>query len=266
MVKKMTRNKILNTLFTAIVMFSSGAAMADAGQPVPKGMYFQDAVTSSADRIHDFHLQLMYIITAITIFVFLLLVYVVLRFNKRANPTPSKVTHHVLLEIIWTVVPVAILIFISVHSFRVLYTNDKIEKPEMTLKITGNQWNWGYEYPDHDGISFTSSMVPEKELKADQVRLLSTDNIVVLPVETNIQILVTASDVIHSWTVPSFGVKIDAVPGRTNETWFRINKPGRYFGQCSEICGKDHAFMPIEIHAVSKADFAAWVEKTKAGN
>lgn len=237
-------------------------ALAD-GVPVDKGYFLQPAATSSAERIHEFHNMLMYIITAIVIFVFVLLAIVVVRFNAKANPTPSKTTHNVLLEVIWTVVPVVILIVIAVPSFKLLYQNDRIEKPEMTLKVTGYQWYWGYEYPDNDGLAFEARMVPDADIKGDQKRLLSTDNVVVLPVETNIAVLVTGNDVIHSWAVPAFGVKIDAVPLRTNETWFRIEKPGVYYGQCSEICGKDHAYMPIEIRAVSKEEFKAWTEKAK---
>lgn len=245
----------------AVVLTFGFSALA--GEPIDGSLNFQPAATSSAQRIHDFHDMLLVIITGIVIFVFVLLAFVVLRFNAKANPNPSKTTHHVLLEIIWTVVPVVILIIIAVPSFKILYQNDKIDTPEMTLKVTGYQWYWGYEYPDHEGITFNSYMVPEADLKDDQKRLLSTDNVVVLPIETNIAVLVTANDVIHSWAVPAFGVKIDAVPMRTNETWFRIEKPGVYYGQCSEICGKDHAYMPIEIHAVTKEEFAAWVEKAK---
>lgn len=241
-------------------MFLSSPVLAQA---VDWGIDLQPSATSSKDRIHEFHNMLMVIITAITIFVLVLLVWVAVRYNKRANPKPSNVTHNVLLEIVWTIVPVVILIIIAVPSFKILYENDKITEPEMTLKITGYQWYWGYEYPDHDGIAFNSYMVPTEELKSDQKRLLSTDNVVVLPVDTDISILVTANDVIHAWAMPAFGIKIDAVPGQTNETWFRIHKPGIYYGQCSEICGKDHAFMPIEIHAVSKEKFKAWVEKAK---
>lgn len=245
----------------AVILTFGFAALASG--PVDMGLGFQPAVTSSAQRIHDFHDMLLVIITGIVIFVFALLVYVVLRYNAKANPNPSKTTHHVLLEIVWTIVPVVILIIIAVPSFKILYQNDRIEQPEMTLKVTGYQWYWGYEYPDQGGISFMSYMIPEKEIKEGQKRLLSTDNVVVLPIETNIAVLVTANDVIHSWAVPAFGVKIDAVPMRTNETWFRIDTPGVYYGQCSEICGKDHAYMPIEIHAVTKEEFAAWVEKAK---
>ncbi len=236
---------------------------AMAGEPIEGGLNLQEAATSSAQRIHDFHDMLLIIITGITLFVLVLLIYVVIRYNKRANPNPSNVTHNVPLEILWTIVPVVILIVIAVPSFKLLYENDRIENPDMTIKITGYQWYWGYEYPDHDGISFNSIMIPDDEIQDGQRRLLSTDNVVYLPIDTNIAILVTANDVIHSWTIPAFGVKMDAIPGRTNETWFRIDKPGTYYGQCSEICGKDHAFMPIEVRAVTKEEFEAWVVKAK---
>ncbi len=254
--------KLWSVLFAiaGAVLFLSSPVLAQA---VDWGMDLQPSATSSKDRIHDFHNMLLVIITAITIFVLVLLIWVVIRYNKRANPKPSNVTHNVLLEIVWTIVPVVILIIIAVPSFKILYENDQITEPEMTLKITGYQWYWGYEYPDHDGIAFNSYMVPTEELTSDQKRLLSTDNVVVLPVDTDISILVTSNDVIHSWAMPAFGIKVDAVPGQTNETWFRIHKPGIYYGQCSEICGKDHAFMPIEIHAVSKEAFKAWIEKAK---
>lgn len=248
------------SLAMSLLLVSGGAF---ASEPLNLGVGLQEAATTSADRAHEFHSLLLYIITGIVLFVTLLLVIVMIRFNAKANPTPSKVTHNVLLEVVWTVVPVVILIVIAVPSFKLLYHNDKLETPEMTLKITGYQWYWGYEYPDHGGIAFNSLMVPENELQSGQRRLLSTDNPVVLPVDTNISILVTGNDVIHSWAVPAFSVKIDAVPGRMNETWFRITKPGVYYGQCSEICGKDHAFMPIEIRAVTKEEFAQWVEQAK---
>lgn len=247
----------------SVALFTAFPSLAN--EPVNYGLGLQPAATTSAERIHDFHNLLLYIITGITLFVFVLLVFVVLRFNRFANKTPSKTTHNVLLEIVWTIIPVVILIVIAVPSFKTLYKNDRIEEPDMVLKVRGNQWYWDYEYPDHGGIAFTSYMVAEEDLKEGQKRLLSTDNVVVLPIETNISVLVTAgeADVIHSWAVPAFGVKIDAIPLRTNETWFRITKPGVYYGQCSEICGKDHAFMPIEIHAVTKEEFEAWVEKAK---
>lgn len=235
-------------------------ALADQ---TPWGIGFQEAATPVAERLHHFHTMVLVIITAITLFVMGLLVWVMVRFNARANPVPSMTTHNVLLEIIWTVVPVVILIIIAVPSFKLLYYMDRTENPDMTLKVTGYQWYWGYEYPDHGGISFTSNMIPQKDIDPSkgQMRLLSTDNPVIVPVDTNIQVIVTAADVLHSFAVPSFGIKADAVPGRLNETWIRVEKPGVYYGQCSEICGTGHGFMPIEVIAVSKEDFAAWVVK-----
>ncbi|HBR69501.1 MAG TPA: cytochrome c oxidase subunit II [Rhodospirillaceae bacterium] len=256
-------------LFPALVIVMLGLwaapALAAEGQPVDWEIGFQPAASSSAERIHDFHNMLLWIITGIVIFVFILLAIVILRFNSKANPKPAQFSHNVLIEVVWTIVPILILIVIVVPSFKLLYTNDRIENPDMTLKVTGYQWYWGYEYPDNDGLNFLSYMVPEKDIDPakGQVRLLSTDNVVVLPVDTNIQILVTAADVIHAFAVPALGVKIDAVPGRLNETWVNISKPGRYFGQCSELCGKDHSYMPIEIHAVSKEEFQQWLITAK---
>lgn len=223
----------------------------------------QNAASPSADHIHNFHDMMLYIITAIVIFVFVLLLWVIIRYNEKANPKPAQFTHNVMIEVIWTLVPVLILIAIAIPSFQMLYFNDRVENPDMTLKVTGRQWYWDYEYPDNDGIAFSSYMIPDAEIKDGQHRLLSTDNIVVLPIDTNIQILVTGGDVIHSWAVPALGVKIDAIPGRHNETWVRIEKPGTYYGQCSELCGKDHAFMPIEIKAVTKEEFENWLVTAK---
>lgn len=224
-------------------------------------MGMQEAATPVAERLHHFHNFLLVIIAGIVVFVFSLLLFVMARFNSRANPTPSQTTHNVLLEIVWTVVPVIILITIAVPSFKLLYYMDRTENPEMTLKVTGYQWYWGYEYPDHGGVSFTSNMVPRTDIDTakGQIRNLSVDNPLVLPVDTDIQVLVTAADVLHSFAVPAFGIKTDAVPGRTNETWIRIEKEGTYYGQCSELCGANHAFMPVEVHAVSKEAFAQWV-------
>lgn len=227
---------------------------------------FQDAATPVADRLHSFHHFLLIIITGIVIFVTILLLYVMVRFRAKANPNPSMTTHNVPLEILWTVVPVLILIAIAIPSFKLLYYVDRTENPEMTLKVTGYQWYWGFEYPDHGGISVTSNMIKDGDIDPakGQIRLLSTDNPIVLPVETNIQVIVTAADVLHSFAMPAFGIKTDAVPGRINETWIRIKEDqvGKvFYGQCSELCGQGHAFMPVEIIAVSKEDFAAWVEK-----
>jgi cytochrome c oxidase subunit II len=249
--------------FPVLLLLALCLAAPAFAAPVDWQLGFQEAASPVAERFHEFHNFLLWIITAITIFVLGLLIYIVLRFNKRANPVPAKFTHNVLIEVIWTAVPVLILIVIIVPSFKLLYYTDRVENPEMTLKVTGNQWNWTYEYPDHESLSFVSYMIPTPELKEGQLRLLSTDNAVVLPVDTTIAVQVTASDVLHSWAVPALGVKVDAVPGRLNESWVRITKPGVYYGQCSELCGKDHAFMPIEIHAVPKEEFDVWLVKAK---
>lgn len=231
---------------------------AQAGAPESWGLSFQEAASPLAERIHDFHDMMLWIIIAIALFVLALLVWVIIRYNHKANPTPKQFTHNVMIEVIWTVIPIIILIVIAIPSFKVLYYNDRAENTEMTLKIVGNQWYWNYEYPDHGNIKFDSYMIPDAEITDDQKRLLSTDTQVVLPVDTNIQLLISAGDVLHSWTIPAFGVKMDAVPGRWNETWVNISKPGIYYGQCSELCGKDHAYMPIEIKAVSKQEFKTW--------
>jgi len=248
-----------------MVVLGLWAYPAFANGPVDWKMGFQPPASSSAERIQDFHHLLLWIITAIVLFVMILMTIVAVRFNAKANPKPAEFSHNILIEILWTAVPVLILIIIVIPSFKILYENDRIESPDMTIKVTGYQWYWGYEYPDQDGLNFLSYMIPEEEIDESkgQKRLLSTDNVVVLPVDTNIQILVTAADVLHAFAVPAFGVKIDAVPGRLNETWVNINKPGTYYGQCSELCGKNHAYMPIEIKAVSKEEFAAWAVEAK---
>lgn len=250
--------------FIGIALLSTAPALA-AGQPVDWGLGLQEAGSPSKEQIIDFHNLLLYIIFGIAAFVLLLLVYVVLRYNRHVNKNPSKVTHNLMLEIVWTVIPIIILAVIVVPSFRLLYYTDRIENPDMTLKVTGYQWYWGYEYPDHEGINFLSYMIPDEDIDPSkgQVRLLSTDNPVVLPINKNIQILTYGGDVLHSFAVPALGVKMDTVPGRVNETWFRITKPGIYYGQCSELCGKNHAYMPIEIHAVTEEEFNAWVEQAK---
>jgi len=250
-------------LLLGLAVLISGTAMA-AG-PVDWQLGFQEAVTPVAERIDSFHNMLLYIISFVSAFVFILLIIVIFRFNAKANPKPASFTHNTPIEILWTVIPILILILISLKSFPLLYYSDRTADPEMTLKVTGYQWYWGYEYPDQDGLAFESRMIADDEIDKSkgQKRLLSTDNIVVLPVDTNIQVLITAADVLHAFAMPSFGIKTDAVPGRMNETWVRITKPGVYYGQCSELCGKDHAYMPIEIHAVSKKEFNAWIKKAK---
>lgn len=252
-------------LWILSTFFMLTAASPGFAETLPGQLGFQPPASTTAEHLQSFHNFLLWIIAAITLFVTVLLAYVILRFNKKANPEPAQFSHNTLIEVIWTAVPVIILIIIVIPSMRLLYYVDRTETPEMTLKVTGYQWFWGYEYPDFEGLEFQSYMIASDEIDQarDQKRLLSTDTHIVLPVETDIQILVTAADVLHAWAVPALGIKIDAVPGRLNETWVRITKPGRYFGQCSELCGKDHAFMPIEVRAVSKEDFAAWTAQPR---
>lgn len=253
--------------FVSAYIISMLPSMAMASEPIDKQLGLQPAATPVMERLTDFHNFILIIITAITIFVLGLLIYIVFRFNEKANPEPKQFSHNTLIEVVWTVIPMVILIIIAIPSFKLLYYMDRTSEPEMTLKVTGYQWYWGFEYPDHNDISFNSYMIPDDEidLEKGQRRLLSVDSPVVLPVDTNIQVLVTAADVLHSFAIPSFGIKKDAVPGRLNETWININNPGRYYGQCSELCGKDHAFMPAEIIAVPKAEFEAWAEASKDG-
>lgn len=241
------------------------SAFAD-GIPVERGLGLQEAATPVMEDIHSFHTLLLSIITIIVIFVTALLIYVMVRFNAKANPTPSKTTHNTLLEVLWTVVPVLILVIIAIPSFRLLYKEVVVPEAELTIKATGYQWYWGYEYPDNGDLSFDANLVADADLQPGQPRLLATDNQVVVPVDTTVRVIVTGADVIHSWAVPSFGVKIDAVPGRVNETWFRASRTGTFYGQCSELCGQAHAFMPIEVKVVSKEEFGSWVAEQQAAD
>lgn len=257
--KTKTAFMALLAAFCAAVL--SAPAIGDVPRPWALGM--QAPATEQARQLTDFHDLLVIIITGITLFVLVLLIYVVIRFRASANPVPSRTAHNTLIEVIWTVVPVVILVVIAIPSFKMLYWLDRAENPDMTLKVIGRQWYWSYEYPDNGNFTFDSTMVPENEIKGDQHRLLEVDNRIVLPVNTDIRLLITASDVLHAWAVPSFGVKMDAVPGRTNETWVRIEKEGVYYGQCSEICGVGHAYMPIAVEAVSKEKFEQWVSEAQ---
>lgn len=250
-------------LFAFLAVFTLSLTNPAFAEIVPWQMDFQDAVTPAMEHINSFHNMLLYIISGIVAFVTILLVYVLIRFNAKANPVPSTTTHNVLLEVIWTVVPVVILIVIAVPSFKLLFFEARNPEPELTVKVTGYQWYWGYEYPENGDIAITSNMLAEKEVDTSkgQTYLLSADNPMVIPVDTNVMFQVTASDVIHSFAMPQFGIKVDAVPGRLNSAWARVTKVGTYYGQCSELCGKNHGFMPIEIKVVSKEDFAAWIKK-----
>jgi cytochrome c oxidase subunit 2 len=232
------------------------------GQPSPWQMGMQQAASPIMDTITWFHDFLLYIITAITIFVLILLMVVVVRFNARANPVPSRTTHNTFLELAWTVLPVAILVVIAVPSFRLLSDQLNLPPADVTVKATGKQWYWSYTYPD-DKFEFDSLMVKEADLKPGQPRLLAVDNEMVVPVNKVVRVQVIGADVIHAFTVPSFGIKIDAIPGRLNETWFRATKEGMFYGQCSELCGKDHAFMPIAVRVVSEQAYTAWLEDAK---
>jgi len=242
---------------TAAIAAMAGPAAAQ--QPRPWELGLQPAATPQMEQITSFHNLLLWVITLITLFVLGLLIYVMVRFNEKRNPEPTKTSHNIVVEILWTVVPVVILVAIAVPSFRLLYYLDRTDEAELTLKAIGRQWYWSYEYPDNGNFTFDSLMLEDGQRQPEQPRLLATNNPIVLPVDTNIRLLITASDVLHSWAVPSFGVKLDAVPGRLNETWVRINQEGVYYGQCSELCGVRHAYMPIEVHAVSKEAYAAWV-------
>ena len=249
------------------LLASAASALSAPGQPSSWALGLQEAASPVMADIAWFHNFLLVLITAITVFVLALLVIVMIRFNGRANPTPSRTTHNALIEVIWTIVPVIILLSIAVPSFRLLFLQLDPPKADLTVKATGKQWYWSYNYPDNGDFEFDSLLVEDKDLKPDQPRLLTVDNEMVVPVNKVVHVLVTGADVIHSFAVPSFGIKIDAVPGRLNDTWFKATSEGRFHGQCSELCGKDHAFMPITVRVVNDAEFAAWVaqEKKNAG-
>lgn len=238
-----------------------GAALAS--EPRAWEMTLQPAASETMHRIAAFHNLLLWVITAISVFVLGLLIYVMIRFNEKANPTPSTTTHNTMVEVLWTVIPIVILVAIAVPSFKLLYYTDRTANAEMTLKIVGHQWYWSYEYPDQGDVKFDSNMILEKDLKPGQRRLLEVDARVVLPIKTNVRLLMTSADVIHAWRIPAFGVMKDAVPGRLLETWVNIDKEGVYYGQCSELCGVNHAYMPIAVEAVTREKFAAWIEQQK---
>ncbi len=245
----------------------SASAFADdlIGQPTDKSVMMQPGVTPLKRDAIFFHNDILFpIITAITLFVLGLLLWIVVRYNKRANPTPAKWSHNTPLEIVWTLIPVLILVVIAVFSFKLLFAYHDMPKPYMTVKATGYQWYWGYEYPDQKIPEFVSNILPEAKAKAANVpyRLATTAPLVV-PVNKTVQVLVTGADVIHSWALPAFGVIMDAVPGRVNSTWFKVDRIGTYYGSCRELCGVEHAFMPIEVKVVSQADFDAWVASKK---
>lgn len=256
------------------------AGVAAAGQPEAWGMYLQPGASPVRDQMDSFHTLLMWIITFVALFVTGLLAYVVLKFNKRVHPQPDQFAHNTTLEVIWTAVPIIILFIIAIPSMQLLYYGDRVEKPDMTIKVIGRQWYWSYEYPDHGNFALDARGIWDGPTTTDQqalelvkeaspkwliptdppLRLLETDNRMVVPVGANIRILMTASDVIHSWFVPALGVQQSNIPGRLNETWMKVDREGVYYGQCTQICGTGHGYMPIVVEAVSPERFAAWVK------
>src|SRR5579863_9779841 len=250
--------RLLGLVVAGVTALASGTASAELGQPAPWEFKLQGSATEVMDYITAFHDGLLVVITLITLFVLALLAIVIVKFNAKANPVPSRTTHNTLIEVAWTLIPVLILVGISIPSFRLLFLQLDIPKADVTIKATGKQWYWSYAYPDNGKFEFDSLMAQDK-----QPRLLGVDNEMVVPVNKIVRVETTGADVIHSFAVPAFGIKIDAIPGRLNETWFKATKTGMFYGQCSELCGKDHAFMPIAVKVVSDQDFAAWVEDAK---
>jgi len=250
--------KILFTVLATIL-----PTQAWANQPKNWQLGFQDSASQGMTEIVSFHNNILLpVIIAISVFVLFLMIYVCIRFRASKNPNPSKTTHNVAVEVLWTLIPCLILIVMAVPSFKILYKQDTIPKADVTVKAVGYQWYWGYEYPD-ENIIFESYMIKEDELKDNQPRLLTVDNEVVVPVNKVVKVLITANDVLHAWALPSFGVKRDAVPGRINETWFKAEKVGTYYGQCSELCGIQHAFMPITVRVVTDEEYAIWLAEAK---
>ncbi|MCS3445761.1 MULTISPECIES: cytochrome c oxidase subunit II [Bradyrhizobium] len=250
--------QLLGLAVAGVASIAAGSAFAEMGQPAPWEHTLQEAATPVMENIIWFHNFLLVLITVITLFVLALLIIVVVKFNARANPVPSRTTHNTLIEVAWTLIPVLILVGIAVPSFRLLFLELDVPKPDLTVKVTGKQWYWSYAYPDNGKFEFDSLLDKDK-----QPRLLGVDNEMVVPVNKVVRIQTTGADVIHSFAVPAFGVKIDSVPGRLNESWFKATKTGVFYGQCSELCGKDHAFMPIAVRVVSDQEFATWVEGAK---
>lgn len=243
----------------------AAASPAHAAQPTDWHMGLQEPATAIKRQLDGFHDILLGIIFVIALFVLALLIFVMVRFNAKANPNPSKLTHNSTLEVLWTVVPVLILVGIAIPSFRLLYAQYEFPKADLVVKTIGYQWYWGVEYPDNAKIAFDQIMLEDKELKPGQPRLLAVDNDMVVPVNKVVHVLVTAADVMHAWTIPAFGVKADAVPGRINKTWFKAEKPGAYYGQCSELCGTRHAFMPIAVRVVTEPVYQRWLTARAEG-
>jgi len=250
--------------FILAIMFLLSASVSMASEPVAWQMLLQPAASPLMVELHEFHNFLLVISGGIVLFILALLIYVCIRFNAKTNPVPAKFSHNILIEVIWTIIPIIILVIIAVPSFRILRFAEKIPQADMTIKVIGYQWYWHYIYPDNDNIEFDSYLITDKDLKPGQKRLLEVDNRIIVPENTTIKFLITAADVIHSFAVPALGIKTDAVPGRVNETWTKITKKGIYYGQCSELCGVNHGFMPIVIEVVSEDEFKNWLIAAKA--
>ena len=246
--------------FVGLVYFGLGGERG-IGVPVKGGYFLQESATPVMDDLTAVHNMVFYWISGIVAFVMALMIYIMIRFREKANPVPSKTSHNTLIEVVWTIVPVLILFIIAVPSMKLLYFQDDLQEMDMTVKVVGNTWNWEYSYPDHEEIdSFVSNPLDKTQSKeAGKPYLLGTDAALVVPIDTNVKVLVTSVNNMHAWTVPSFGIKMDAVPGLVNETWFRAERLGTFYGQCSEICGYRHYYMPIEVEVVSKADYARWI-------
>ena len=255
-------------LFAALPVLLLGSGGAHAA-PVPGGINFQAAATDTAQRVHEFHDTVLVIIAAITVFVTALLIWVMVRYNRRVNPKASQFSHNTVVEVLWTVIPVLILVFIAYRSFPLLYEQDVFpevaENEVVDVKVYGRQWFWSYIYGEGDeALEYDSNMVPADALAAGQVAQLSVDYPMVVPVGKHVRLSVTASDVIHSWAMPAFALKTDAIPGRLNQLWFKVDEPGVFYGQCSELCGQRHAYMPIEVRVLPEDQYLAWLEKSKA--
>jgi cytochrome c oxidase subunit II len=273
------RKRLLGTMswaglagLAALALSAAPVSAEVVGQPVNGQFGLQPAVTPVAESIHDFYYMVTAIVIVVAVFVLALLVYVMFTFRESRNPTPSRTTHNTLIEVLWTVLPIVILVIIAVPSFKLLHLQYSFPKPDLTIKATGYQWYWSHEYPDQGGFSFETYMLDDEgrqeliDKGIDAPRNLAVDNEVVVPVNKVVHVLVTGADVIHNWTIPAFGSKTDAVPGRLTTTWFKAQREGVFYGQCSELCGVNHAFMPIAVRAVSEDVFNAWVEARKADN
>lgn len=255
------RNLLAGALAAAFLLITGGMAAAET--PVNWQLGLQPAASPIMEQITGFHNMLLVIITLIAGFVLALLLVIMLRFNSRANPTPSTTTHNTPLEVVWTVIPILILVAIAIPSFRLLYAEDVVPEADMTLKLTGNQWFWNVEYPDHGPITYDITMLEDADRPAGAPRLLAVDNEIVVPVNATVRVQTTSVDVIHAFAMPAMGVKIDAIPGHLNETWFKATREGLFYGQCSELCGARHSFMPTALKVVSKEEFAKWIEEAK---